>query len=236
MSEPFLVLSNIDAGYGKKQVLFDVSLTINKGEIASLIGHNGAGKTTLLRAVFGHLSPDRGSISMGGGAIDRWSMPERVRHHLTYIPQEQFVFGDLSVQENLALSGYVLRDQEDFNERLSECFDFLPILKERSKQRAGTLSGGQQRILSLGMVMVARPRMLLLDEPSLGLAPSLVDQAMELLQDMAKRFGMTVLLVEQNVKKAFAVADRVHVLRAGCLIAERPGGDLSSHDDLWDLF
>ncbi|TAM17144.1 MAG: ABC transporter ATP-binding protein [Candidimonas sp.] len=236
MSEPFLVLSNIDAGYGKKQVLFDVSLAIDKGQIVSLIGHNGAGKTTLLRTIFGHIGPSRGRVSMGGANIDRWSMPERVQHHLTYIPQEQFVFRDLSVQENLALSGYVLRDRNDYEDRLAACFDFLPVLKERRNQRAGTLSGGQQRMLSLGMVMISRPKMLLLDEPSLGLAPSLVDQAMELLQDMAKKFGMTVLLVEQNVKKAFAVANHVYVLRAGRLIAERSGGELSSHDELWDLF
>ncbi|CAM3653490.1 ABC transporter ATP-binding protein [Castellaniella denitrificans] len=236
MSDPFLVLSNIEAGYGKKQVLFDVSLTLDKGEIVSLIGHNGAGKTTLLRTIFGHLGPSRGTVVMDGATINNWTMPERVQHHLMYIPQEQFVFGDLSVQENLALAGYPLQSHQDYERRLTECFEFLPILKERGNQKAGTLSGGQQRILTLGMIMIAQPKMLLLDEPSLGLAPSLVDQAMDLMQDMAKRFGMTVLLVEQNVKKAFAVADTVHVLRAGRLIAQRPGGELPPDDNLWDLF
>lgn len=236
MSQALLDLSNIEAGYAKKQVLFDISLSIQAGEIVSLIGHNGAGKTTLLRTIFGHIDPSKGKVSYDQQNINTWSTARRVEARLVYIPQEQFVFRELSVEENLVLSAYTLLAEAEFKKRLAECYKFLPILEERRYQKAGTLSGGQQRILSLGMIMILQPRLLLLDEPSLGLAPSLVDQAMELMRAMASRFEMTVLLVEQNIKKAFQVADRVYVMRGGRLIAQREGGVLSSHDELWDLF
>lgn len=236
MKDDFFEIKKVTAGYGKKKVLFDVSLGVSKGEIVSLIGHNGAGKTTLLRCAFGHIAPDQGEVLLEGKSMNAWPSHERVEKKFIYIPQEAFVFRELSVLENLHLAAYTLEDKRKLSERLEQCYEYLPVLKERAVQRAGTLSGGQQRMLSLGMIMVMRPKVLLLDEPSLGLAPALVDDAMRILRMMAEKLGMTVLLVEQNVKKAFAVSDRVYVLRAGEIIAERQGGELSSQDDLWDLF
>jgi branched-chain amino acid transport system ATP-binding protein len=232
---PFLSVRDLDSGYGKKQVLSDVGLDAGRGEIVSLIGHNGAGKTTLLRTVFGHITPSRGEIKFDDQSMAGVSQVQRVARGMTYTPQEHFVFGDLSVSENLHLAARGARSEKDRTERFEHCFEHLPILKERGKQTAATLSGGQQRMLSLGMTLVLRPTLLLLDEPSLGLAPSLVDSVMELLLNLAAG-GMTILLVEQNIQKAFSVADYVYVLRGGRIIAERTGGSVTSHDELWNWF
>lgn len=155
---------------------------------------------------------------------------------MMYVPQERFIFGALTVEENLELAGNLVSEKSVVQKRREECFQYVPVLRERLGQKASTMSGGQQRLLSLAMIRIFSPSVLLLDEPSLGLAPNLVDDTAALLQSMAKETRMTVLLVEQNLRMAFGMSDRIYVLRGGKIIAEKEGGELQSTEELWELF
>jgi len=229
-----LEASDLVAGYGKKQVLHGVSLRVDAGEIVALIGHNGAGKTTLLKTLFGLLPAHRGEVRYAGRPITGRRAALNVRDGLSFVPQGHGIFTDLTVRENLELGGYSLGAADPG--RLAAVNDLFPILKEREGQRAGTLSGGQQQMLALGLALVLRPRLLLLDEPSLGLAPVLVQRVLASVQEINRRFGTAVLLVEQTVKQALRIAGRVYVMKIGQISLEERAEALLERRDLWTLF
>ena len=229
-----LEASDLVAGYGRKQVLHGVSLRVEAAEIVALIGHNGAGKTTLLKTLFGLLPALGGEVRYGGRSITGRRAALNVRDGLSFVPQGHGIFTDLTVRENLELGGYSVGAADP--DRLAAIYDLFPILKERQDQRAGTLSGGQQQMLALGLALVLRPKLLLLDEPSLGLAPVLVQRVLESVQEINRRFGTAVLLVEQNVKQALRIAGRVYVMKVGQISLEDRAEALLERRDLWTLF
>jgi branched-chain amino acid transport system ATP-binding protein len=224
------------AGYRRKQVLFEVSLHVDAGEIVALMGHNGAGKTTTLKAIAGLLPAWSGAITFDSQPITRTSSALRVSQGLSLVPQEHFVFADLTVAENLELGAFSVTDKKTLATQRAKVLTLLPVLAERRAQLAGTLSGGEQRMLSLGMALMRQPRLLLLDEPSLGLAPLLVERIMDTIQDISRRDRLTVLLVEQNVRHALAIAGRVYVMRTGRVILEETGTAMAARGQWWDLF
>jgi branched-chain amino acid transport system ATP-binding protein len=231
-----LRVESLATGYGAKQIVFGVSLEICAGEIVCLMGHNGAGKTTTLKAVAGLLPVWQGRVSLEGEPIERTSSAERVRRGLALVPQERFVFADLSVAENLDLGAFSVSDARVVRERRDKVLALLPVLAERRGQRAGTLSGGEQRMLSLGMALMMQPRLLLLDEPSLGLSPLLVERIMATIERITREERVTVLLVEQNVRQALSIADRVYIIRTGRLILEEGAAAMAARGEWWDLF
>jgi len=233
---PLLAVEALATGYGAKQVVFGVSLEVRAGEVVCLMGHNGAGKTTTLRAVFGLLPAWEGRVALDGQPVERTSSAERVRRGLALVPQERFVFADLSVAENLELGAFTVADARVARERRDRVLELLPVLAERRRQRAGTLSGGEQRMLSLGMALMMQPRLLLLDEPSLGLSPLLVERIMATIERVVRQERVTALLVEQNVRQALPIADRVYIMRTGKLILEESGRAMASRGEWWDLF
>lgn len=233
---PLLAVEGLATGYGRKQVVFGASLAVHPGEVVALIGHNGAGKTTTLKAVAGLLPTWQGRVIFDGLPLERAGSAARVRRGLAFVPQEHFVFADLSVAENLELGAFSVADRRLAAGRREAVLALLPVLAERRRQLAGTLSGGEQRMVSLGMALMMQPRLLLLDEPSLGLAPRLVERIMETIQDIVRRERLTVLLVEQNIRHALAVAARVYVMRTGRVILEESGAAMAARGEWWDLF
>jgi branched-chain amino acid transport system ATP-binding protein len=233
---PRLQVEGLTTGYRRKQVVFDLSVRVEPGEIVALIGHNGAGKTTALKAIFGLLRVWSGAVVFEGQVITNSPPDANVRRGMAYIPQERAVFPDLTVAENLDLGGMTVPDPATRRRRLEEVFDLFPVLRERRRQRAGTLSGGEQRMLSLGIALMVRPRLLLVDELSLGLAPALVQRIMETIRQICRDQGISIMLVEQNVRQALRVADRVYVMRTGKVILEESGAALLARGQLWDLF
>jgi branched-chain amino acid transport system ATP-binding protein len=234
---PLLTVSDVDAGYGKKRVLADVGLSVGRGEAIALIGHNGAGKTTLLQTIFGMQPLWKGQIAFAGHALgDRPSSQAAVALGMAMIPAERFVFPDLSVSENLRLSARRLTASAR-NERLDAAYEAFPILKERNAQLAGTMSGGQQRMVSLAMALMPAPKLLLLDEPSLGLSPAVAEQLMARVRRLVEE-GVSVILVEQNIPAALSVAARVYVLRMGKIILEESSEALHARgrEKWWELF
>lgn len=231
-----LEVSDIKASYGQRPVLFDISLNVAPGEIVALFGHNGAGKTTTLSAIFGRVKPIAGSVVFDGKNITGRSGIENVRRGMTLIPAEHFVFADLSVHDNLQLGAHRERSRKSIDERLEQVYQLFPILSERSSQIAGTLSGGQQRMLSIGIALMTGPRLLLLDEPSLGLSPTLVQQMMKAIGQLAHEQQLAVLLVEQNVVQTLGVVDRACFLRSGRVILEQSAEELRKRENYWDLF
>ena len=218
-----LSLRGLNVHYGKIHALRDLSLSVGEGEAVSVVGANGAGKSTLMWTLAGVLRPTSGEILFAGAPLP--SRPhEVVRSGLALVPERRRLFAELSVEENLTMGGYLRRDAglgED-RERMLELF---PILRQRLAQTAGTLSGGEQQMLAIARTLMGRPRMLLLDEPTLGLAPLMVDQVMETL-DSVRRGGTPLLLVEQNAQRALELADRAYVLETGSVVREGPARDL----------
>jgi len=233
---PLLDVTGLVAGYGRKEVLHGIDLRVDAGEIVALIGHNGAGKTTAIRSVLGSVRPRRGTIRVAGEEVTRAGVRRVVTSGVAMIPSERFVFPDLSVHDNLLLGAANAPHGSDHRERLDTVEELFPILAERSRQPAGSMSGGQQRMVSLGMALMARPRLLLLDEPSLGLAPSVVETIFDRLRELADRERIGVLLLEQNVKQALRIADRAYALRSGAVILEESAERLRLRSDFWDLF
>jgi branched-chain amino acid transport system ATP-binding protein len=229
-----LKVEGLKAGYGRRPVLFDVNLHVDRGEIVAMFGHNGAGKTTTLNGIFGRCKPTGGTVRFLGDDITRAKGTQNVRRGMTLIPAEHFVFADLSVLDNLRLGAY--GDGTGADERMKQIYELFPILDERQRQLAGTLSGGQQRMLSIGIALMTGPRLLLLDEPSLGLSPALVQQMMVVIGRLAKEQHLSVLLVEQNVMQTLDVVDRAYFMRSGRIILEERSEDLKARDSYWDLF
>lgn len=202
-------------GYGKKQVVNGVTLDVASGEIVALIGHNGAGKTTLLKAIFGLLPVWKGQVVLDGRVVELSNPRKLLGLGVAYVPQGNRVFTDLTVYENLEMGGVTLPNGARLNEGIERVFTLFPALKPRLRQRAGTLSGGEKQMLALGNALVLSPRLLLLDEPSLGLAPPLVAEALGHIQKISRDSGAAVLIVEQKVREVLKIAQRVYVLRNG---------------------
>ena len=210
-----LALENVSVNYGGIQAVRGVNLEVNTGEVVTLIGANGAGKSTLLKAVFGLIPIWHGQIFYDGAALASPKPRELLRSGIAYVPQGNRVFTDLTVQENLEMGGTTLPTKKAISEGMERVFALFPALKERLKQRAGTLSGGEKQMLALGNALILAPKLLLLDEPSLGLAPPMVSQAFGRIQQISRDSGMTVVIVEQKVREVLKIANRVYVLRTG---------------------
>lgn len=212
-----LKIEDLHVYYGRIHALKGISLKVEAGEIVSLIGANGAGKTTLLRAISGLVPAREGSISFEGKSLARLKAEEIVRLGISHVPEGRRIFANMSVRENLNLGAYLRRDPKEVTESFERVFTLFPRLKERLQQKAGTLSGGEQQMLAIGRALMARPRLLLLDEPSLGLAPLLVRQIFAILKDINEQ-GTTLLLVEQNAHMALSIAHRGYVLETGRIV------------------
>jgi branched-chain amino acid transport system ATP-binding protein len=229
-----LDVKGLQSGYGRRPVLFEVDLHIGVGEIVAMFGHNGAGKTTTLNSIFGRIRSSAGTIQFAGEDITHDKGIVNVRRGMTLIPAEQFVFGDLTVLDNLKLGAF--GNAAEMDERMAQVYELFPILEERTKQLAGTMSGGQQRMLSIGIALMTGPKLLLLDEPSLGLSPALVQQMMAAIGQLAHEQQLSVLMVEQNVVQTLGVVDRAYFMRGGRIILEEPAEQLKGRDSYWDLF
>lgn len=231
-----LLLDGLGAGYGRKQVVFDLSMRVGEGEVIAVLGHNGAGKTTTIKTVLGLLPAHGGQITYCGEDVTKASSRRNVKAGMSLIPSERFVFGDLSVLDNLLLGGANEPSAEVRAARMRRVHELFPILDERAGQLASTLSGGQQRMVSLGLSLMAGPRLLMLDEPSLGLAPAVVERLFDAVRGLADEEGLSVLLLEQNVGQALRICDRVYVMRAGRMILEETVEQMRGRDSYWDLF
>ena len=219
-----LTVEKLQVSYGKVQALWDVTLEVPDGEIVALVGANGAGKTTLLKTVSGLLRKQAGSITYDGKRIDAASPPEIVKHGVVHVPEGRKLFPEMTVMDNLLMGAYTL-PQSGRPQRLEEIFGIFPILKERMRQIAGTLSGGEQQMVAIGRGLMAGPKLLMLDEPSLGLAPLFVEELFRVITEI-NRLGVTVLLVEQNTQHALTLAHRGFVMELGRISLSGTGREL----------
>jgi len=233
---PLLAASGIAAGYGKKEIVRGIDLAVAEGEVLLVLGHNGAGKTTLMRALFGLIPPKAGRVTFAARDITGLRPAENVARGLAFIPQGHGIFATLSVRDNLELGAFALPERSQLSQRLDTVFALFPILAERQRQVGGTLSGGQQQMLAIGMALMHAPRLMILDEPSLGLAPNLVDKVMQAIRTVNRRFGTTILMVEQNVRYSLPIADRVAVLKTGLKIYDGAPAPLHDRVELMKLF
>jgi branched-chain amino acid transport system ATP-binding protein len=214
-----LQVDGLSTGYGRTQVLWDFSLNVDEGEFVALVGANGAGKTTLLKTISGVMKPWSGTVTFDGKRIDTMHPNHIVDLGLSHIPESRKLFTDMSIRENLEMGAYPRRSWRQRQQTMEEVFELFPRLKERAGQLARTLSGGEQQMLAMGRGLMSRPRMVIVDEPSNGLAPKVVTEVFEILQSMRKK-GMTILLVEQNVRQTLQIAARAYVLENGHLALE----------------
>jgi branched-chain amino acid transport system ATP-binding protein len=233
---PVLVVDGVAAGYRRRPVVHGVSLSVNRGEIVSVLGHNGAGKTTTLKTIFGLLQPIDGRVLYQGSDVSSASPAQHVRLGMSYIPAEQFLFPNLSVAVNLRLAALQQRSSATRQLRLDRVYEMFPILAERCDQLAGTFSGGEQRILGVGMALMSDPQLMLFDEPSLGVSPAIMQQILTSFRRLADERGCAVVLVEQNVGHALREADRVYVMRSGRVLHEEPASAMRRREHYWDLF
>lgn len=224
-----LEANEISVSYGGIPVLYQLSFQTGQGELVALVGANGAGKSTTLKTIIGAIHPFSGSINFEGIDITRKTTPEIVQLGITYVPEGRLVFGPLTVEENLRLGAFIVKSKAAIEERLEYVYYLFPVLKERRRQRAGTLSGGEQQMLAIGRGLMARPKLLMLDEPSQGLMPRLVDEVFAAVAKL-KGEGLTILLVEQNVREALDLADRGYVLQTGRIAAVGSGEELLGSD------
>jgi branched-chain amino acid transport system ATP-binding protein len=222
---PLLALDGLSANYGPIRALENASLEVSEGEIVTLIGPNGAGKTTLLRAVLGVHPSVHGSVRFGGDDVSRKRSHERIRRGLVLVPEGRGILPEMSVLENLLMGAYARPDRARAAQELDAVFARFPILGERRDQMAGTLSGGQQQMLALGRGLMAKPRILMLDEPSLGLAPLVVAEVFQTIKELNQE-GLTVLLIEQNARMALSVAKRAYLLETGAIVLSGPTDEI----------
>lgn len=224
-----LKVKKISGGYDNIPVLFDVSFEVNKGEVVSIVGSNGAGKTTILRTISGVLKPFSGEIEFMGERIDNISAHKIVEKGIAHVPEGRHVFGKMTILDNLLLGAYTTKLQTDIQKNLKDVFDIFPRLKEREYQKAETLSGGEQQMLAIARGLMSKPKLLLIDEMSLGLMPILVDKILEIIKNISHR-GMTILFVEQKVQEALEIANKGYVLQTGRIISEGSGEELLKSD------
>ena len=235
MAAPILEVKNIKVRYSGLPVLQGISLAVNSGETVCVVGANGAGKSTLLRAIMGTQRAFEGQILFSGKEIQQLRTEEIVRLGIVYVPEEKMLFRPLAVEENLMLGAYILSDPHRIQENLDFVYTLFPRLKERRLQPASTLSGGEQQMVAIGRGLMSRPQILMLDEPSLGLAPKLVDEVLDTVRRL-KAQGMTILLVEQNVREALDLADRGYVIQTGRIVREGGGKELLASDTFQQAF
>ena len=230
-----LKVTEIEVRYSGVPVIHDVSLEVNRGELVSVVGANGAGKSTLLKAIAGALRPSKGSIQFENQEISRLSTADIVRRGITYVPEARLIFGPLTVKENLELGAYILEEDEAVQKNLEYVYQLFPRLAERRHQQGGTLSGGEQQMLAIGRGLMSNPKVLMLDEPSLGLMPKLVDEMLEAVAKL-KQAGKTILLVEQKVRESLELADRGYVLQTGRTIQQGTGKELLNTEVIQKAF
>jgi len=224
-------IKDLNVHYGVIHALKGISLTVNDGEIVTLIGANGAGKTTTLRTISGLKKSTSGQIILDAKDITNTSAQERVRMGISHVPEGRRVFSNLTVLENLELGAYLRKDREGIAKDLKKVFDLFPVLADRQKQLAGTLSGGEQQMLAIGRALMGRPKILLLDEPSMGLAPLLVQEIFSIIKDVNSN-GTTVLLVEQNARMALQIAHRAYVIETGRIVLSGTGAELMESEEI----
>jgi branched-chain amino acid transport system ATP-binding protein len=213
---PILSLKGVNTHYGAAHILKDVDIDIYPGEMVCLLGGNASGKTTTLKTMLGYLKPSSGAVFMDGENVNGWSTAQRVGHGLTMVPENRRLFKRMSVKENLEIGAY-LRQSDDLDADYERVFEMFPRVKERLAQKAGTLSGGEQQMVAMGRALMAQPKVLLMDEPSMGLAPVLVAQNFEIIEQI-NQAGVTVFVVEQNASMALSIADRGYVLQTGSIV------------------
>lgn len=226
---------SVTAGYARRTVIRDVTLGVAPGEVVALFGHNGAGKTTTLVTLMGLIKPTSGQVWVGDRAVTGADPATVHSAGASYVPSQDFVFGALTVAENIRLGVPGGTARSEANERLAAVEALFPVLAERRKQVASTLSGGQQRMLSIGVALMSNPRILLLDEPSLGLSPALTESLMAAIRHLAAERGVAVLLLEQNVIAACSIADRAYIMRGGKIVHETTGAELRARESYWDI-
>lgn len=226
-----LSVQGLKAAYGDITALWDVSLEVNEGEIVGLIGSNGAGKTTLLRNIAGLHRPLAGAILLDGQPIDRLPAYQIVERGVILVPEGRRLFGSMTVLENLELGAFSPRARTSREKTMQQVFALFPLLAERKQQRANTMSGGQQQMLAIGRAMMGLPRLLMLDEPSLGLAPLMVENIFEIIKEMNQR-GVTIFLIEQNARQALELANRAYILEEGAVVGEGSGEELLCNDEV----
>lgn len=226
-----LEVKDLEVYYGMIQAIKGISFEVNKGEVIALIGANGAGKTTTLHTITGLLSPKKGSVMFEGKNITKIPAHKIVSMGMAHVPEGRRVFADLSVYENLKLGAYTRKDKENLNKDLESIYERFPRLAERKNQSAGTLSGGEQQMLAMGRALMSKPSIILMDEPSMGLSPILVNEIFDIIESISKS-GTTVLLVEQNAKKALSIADRAYVLETGKIVTSGKASELLEDDSI----
>jgi len=224
-----LKVDQIDVFYGNIHALNKVSLEVNEGEIVTLIGANGAGKSTLLKTLSGLLKPKSGTIEYLGKTLEKVPPQEIVKSGISHVPEGRRVFANMTVEENLELGAYLRKDRKEVRQDFENVYEIFPRLKERRKQSAGTLSGGEQQMLAIGRALMAKPKMLLLDEPSMGLAPLLVKQIFKIIEEINKN-GTTILLVEQNANMALSIANRAYVIETGNVVLSGLASELQKSE------
>ncbi len=226
-----LKVENLNVAYGAVQALHDISLTVNDGEIVSLIGANGAGKTTTLHTITGLVHPVSGVIEYDGKDLRKIKDYEIISLGMAHVPEGRHVFTRMTVRENLEMGAYILKDKQTIRKNIDMVYEYFPRLKERRKQLAGTLSGGEQQMLATGRALMSNPKMVLMDEPSMGLSPLLVKEIFRIIRTLHDN-GITVLLVEQNAKMALSIADRAYVLENGTLTMSGKASDLLKNENV----
>jgi branched-chain amino acid transport system ATP-binding protein len=224
-----LILSHLDVFYGDAQALWDVSMTVEEGEIVTLLGSNGAGKSTTLRTISGLLHPKKGEVRLGEASLSKITPSAIVAHGISHVPEGRRLFPNMTVRENLLVGAFHTKAWLNRNENLQKMYELFPVLKGRKNQLAGTLSGGEQQIAAIGRGLMSNPSFLLLDEPSLGLAPLIVEVIFKVLADLNKG-GITILLIEQNAHIALQVSHRGYVMETGKITIEGKAGDLIQNE------
>ena len=230
-----LEVENVSAGYGMVQILWGVSFTIKEKEIVSIIGPNGAGKTTLVKTIVGLLPAKTGTIRFRGENVEKLPPYEIVKKGMTLIPEGREIFPRMTVEENLRLGAYTINEKNRVAESKERVYSIFPVLKKKEKALAQTLSGGEQQMLVIGRSLMANPKLLILDEPSLGLAPIIVEKVLDTLQ-MINEDGVTILLVEQNIRDSLSIANRAYVLEEGKIIKEGEGRALLNNDHIKEVY
>ncbi len=231
MRAPALEMDEVVSGYGASEVLHGISLTVNEGETVCLLGSNAAGKSTTLRTILGMVPPRKGSVKLRGERIDGLATPDIVAKGITMVPENRRLFAKMTVRENLEIGAQLRDDRPAIASDIENVFSMFPRLKERVAQKAGTLSGGEQQMLAIGRALMAKPSVLLMDEPSMGLAPILVEQVFETIDEISKQ-GITILVVEQNANVALGIADRGYVIQTGRIVMKDSAEALLANPEL----
>jgi len=231
-----LEVRNVETYYGPVVALRGVSLDVEAGQIVTVLGANGAGKTTLLKTICGAIDPNAGTVTFDGARLDGRDTWEVAKRGIAHVPEGREVFRHLSVHDNLMMGAYTTRDRAQLVEDLKRVYDLFPRLEERARQHAGDLSGGEQQMLALGRALMMRPKLMLLDEPSLGLSPLLVTEILNIVKQLNEEHGVTILLVEQNANMALDLADFGYVLEVGRIVLEGTGTRLKDNDDVKEFY